>query len=77
MSASNCGHGGGGTPKFVLRLIYNSCHKTSSWYLAFIRKRITKTTDYKDSSYLSVPGRERDSGSKNYAIRPEFAFYFA
>jgi hypothetical protein len=41
------------------------------------RKRITKTTDYKDSSYGLAKGGRRPSGRQELRDNPEFPLYFA
>jgi hypothetical protein len=46
-------------------------------YPLLIRKRITKTTDYKDSSYGRAKGGRRPSGRQELRDTPEFPLYFA
>jgi hypothetical protein len=46
-------------------------------YPLLIRKRITKTTDYKDSSYGLAKGGGQPSGRQELRDNPEFPLYFA
>jgi hypothetical protein len=46
-------------------------------YPLLVRKRITKTTDYKDSSYRFAKGGRQPSGRQELRGNPEFPLYFA
>jgi hypothetical protein len=46
-------------------------------YPLLVRKRITKTTDYKDSSYGLAKGGRQPSGRQELRDNPEFPLYFA